>query len=59
MSDRAESVMPAECRRKAAFYRDHAEKARTTIEREYWMRIAEHWREMADGSVGESDDQIN
>jgi hypothetical protein len=49
----------AEFRRKAEFYRQHAERAGTLMEREYWMKIANHWRELADRSTDGADDQIN
>jgi hypothetical protein len=59
MSDRDNFATLVEYRRKAAFYRDHAAKAGTPIDREYWLRIAKHWRDMAAGSDGDCDDQVN
>jgi hypothetical protein len=49
----------AECRKKAAFYREHAEKADLPIEREYWMRISNHWLEIEESLDFDCDDQIN
>jgi hypothetical protein len=59
MIDRTKSATLAEYHRKAVFYRAHAQKAGTPMEREYWMRISNHWLEIANGAESDCDDQIN
>ena len=59
MIDRSRPPTLVECRERAVFYREHAQKAGTPMEREYWMRISNHWLEIAGGADGDCEDQIN
>ncbi|MCC6778638.1 MAG: hypothetical protein IT537_18755 [Hyphomicrobiales bacterium] len=48
----------AEIDRKVAFYRIRAARAPSKVDKEYWLRIAEYWREQA-AVADNCDDQIN